>query len=227
MALPISQRQMELVRAFRAFEQAHGRTPSVRELANQLDRAASTVHQMLRALEKKGYLVNGGDAHGWRLHEARIAADADHAAPSGVGGAFSENEGPMAAMRRVPIRGRIAAGAPIEAIDDPREHVLMPRDGVPDDAYALRVVGNSMIDDHILDGDLVVIRPQPRVENGQIAVALLDDGTATLKRVYVEPDAAGGTTRVRLQPANDALDPIYVESVKIQGRAIGVMRNLP
>jgi repressor LexA len=119
---------------------------------------------------------------------------------------------------RVPIAGTIAAGLPIEAIDEGVESRIFPEEMVPEGAFALRVKGESMIDDHILNGDLVIVRPQDEVNDGEIAVALLDDGSATLKRVFREKG------RVRLQPANPTMDPIYAENVRIQGRVVGVWR---
>ena len=97
--------------------------------------------------------------------------------------------------------------------------MVLPSWFAPEGCYALRVKGDSMVGDHILDGDLVVVKPQQRVERGQIAVALLDDGTATLKRVYTERG------RIRLQPANASMRPIYVRRLRIQGKVLGVIRR--
>ena len=119
---------------------------------------------------------------------------------------------------RVPIAGSIAAGAPIEAVEDATESRIFPQEMVPEGAFALRVKGDSMIDDHILDGDLVIVRPQDAVTDGEIAVALLEDGSATLKRVFREKG------RVRLQPANATMEPFYADRVRIQGRVVGVWR---
>lgn len=173
--------------------------PSVRELADRLGLAPTTTHQHLKALERKGYLRSDGSAHGLRL--------TDHES--------DEAEG----MVTVPLRGTIAAGEPIEAIERNDEVLRLSGDFVPKGCYALRVRGESMIDDHILDGDLVVIRPQEQVDVGQIAVALLDDDTATLKRVYPEKG------RIRLQPANVHMKPIYVRRLRIQGRVVAVLRR--
>jgi len=119
---------------------------------------------------------------------------------------------------RVRIAGTIAAGAPIEAIEDSTESRVFPAEMVPTGAFALRVRGDSMIEDHICDGDLVVVKPQEQVRDGEIAVALLEDGSATLKRVFRE------SGRVRLQPANATMQPIYADDVRIQGRVVGVWR---
>lgn len=197
MTLPISRPQKQLLEAWQAFSAAEGRTPSIRELCRTLGRAPSTIHQLLRALEKKGLMHTDGSAHGWRTRDASTPTI------------------------RIPIRGTIAAGAPIEAIESRDDVLELPIVDGDQATFALRVRGNSMIDDHILDGDVVLVRKQSEVADGDIAVALLDDGTATLKRVFREP----AQQRVRLQPANSSLAPIYVPRVSIQGKVVGVMRG--
>jgi repressor LexA len=166
---------------------------------------------MLRALEKKGLMQSDGTAHGWRASETHALHDG----------------GTTANVRRVVVRGTIAAGAPFEAIDSSAapggddDYVVLPAEQVDSETFALRVRGDSMIDDHILDGDVIVVRRQSRVEDGEIAVALLDDGTATLKRIYREP----GKKRIRLQPANSRLGPLFVSKVEVQGRVVGLVRS--
>ncbi len=210
MTLPISRPQQDLLDAWRAFAEKQGRTPSVRELCRALGRAPSTIHQMLRALEKKNLMQSDGTAHGWRA----CAVDE------------SDSLEKVTRAKRVVIRGTIAAGSPIEALDlstapdGDQDSVMLPAESVDSDTFALRVRGDSMIDDHILDGDVIVVRRQSHVDDGEIAVALLDDGTATLKRVYREV----GKKRIRLQPANSRLGPLYVSKVDIQGRVVGVVR---
>jgi repressor LexA len=157
-----------------------------------------------------------------RIVTERLIDDAGEGAePSGEPSAprmVSDAAEVPAGWVRVPIAGSIAAGLPIEAVEDGVESRIFPEEMVPEGAFALRVKGESMIDDHILNGDLVIVRPQDQVNDGEIAVALLDDGSATLKRVFREKG------RVRLQPANPTMDPIYAESVRIQGRVVGVWR---
>jgi len=127
---------------------------------------------------------------------------------------------------RIPVVGRIAAGVPIEAIEDPSDVVELPVGSVPDNCYALRVRGSSMIEDHIDDGDLVVVRQQPSVDNGDIAVAIVSDssenGGATLKRFYLEGDM------VRLQPRNPAMQPMMVpaDQVEVRGKVVKLLRDL-
>jgi repressor LexA len=243
MSHPLSKKQLEVLKALEGFARARGHIPSVRELATRLRKSPTTVFQHLKALERRGYLKGDGSAHGWRLLLTSELPAIEPAAPtlrvlSGSGAAAApvraritraphltdavdseEIEGDVpAGWVRVPIAGTIAAGLPIEAIDEGVESRIFPEEMVPEGAFALRVKGESMIDDHILNGDLVIVRPQDEVNDGEIAVALLDDGSATLKRVFREKG------RVRLQPANPTMDPIYAENVRIQGRVVGVWR---
>jgi len=254
MSHPLSKKQLEVLKALEGFARARGHIPSVRELATRLRKSPTTVFQHLKALERRGYLKGDGSAHGWRLlltselpaiepavptlrvlsgsgaaaapvrariaREPRFADDADDADEGEAieaGESIAAGDVP-AGWVRVPIAGTIAAGLPIEAIDEGVESRIFPEEMVPEGAFALRVKGESMIDDHILNGDLVIVRPQDEVNDGEIAVALLDDGSATLKRVFREKG------RVRLQPANPTMDPIYAENVRIQGRVVGVWR---
>jgi repressor LexA len=232
MSHPLSKKQLEVLKALEGFARARGHIPSVRELAGRLRKSPTTVFQHLKALERRGYLKSDGSAHGWTLlqrSEPRALAVAA-AAGATAGGESGETR----ALRRleslagdeipegwvrVRIAGTIAAGAPIEAVEDASESRVFPSEMVPEGAFALKVRGDSMIEDHICDGDLVIVRPQQEVSDGEIAVALLDDGSATLKRVFRE------SGRVRLQPANATMQPIYAADVRIQGRVVGVWRH--
>jgi repressor LexA len=121
----------------------------------------------------------------------------------------------------LPVLGEIAAGQPIEAYADGAESLDVPRSlEARDDSYVLRVRGKSMIDDLIDDGDYVVVQPQATARDGDIVVALLEDNGVTLKRFYREQD------RIRLQPANAEMEPIYATDVQIQGKVVGVIRKL-
>ncbi len=196
----LSKKQLEVLKALENFSRRKGYIPSVRELATRLRKSPTTVFQHLKALEKKGFIRNDGSAHGWRA-----VAEEDESIPE--------------SLVQVTVAGTIVAGSPIEAVEDHSETYLLPKDMVPEGAFALRVSGNSMMDDHIVDGDIVIVRPQEVVRDGEVAVALLDDGSATLKKVYREDG------RVRLQPANSSMQPIYASSVRIQGRVVGVWRS--
>lgn len=171
--------------------------PSVRDIAKSTKSAISTVHDHLEILARKGWIRKDGSPRGITLVEDVID---------------------RGSVISIPVVGTITAGSPIEALEVPEDPVTLPRAAARPGAFGLRVRGDSMIDDHILDGDLVVIRPQATVANGEVAVALLDDGTATLKRVYREPG------RIRLQPANARMKPLYVKHATIQGKVTAVLR---
>ena len=127
---------------------------------------------------------------------------------------------PEEEQHQLPLVGRIVAGEPIEAIEDIEVLDLQEMFQAPCDRFALRVVGDSMIDEHIRDGDFVICQRRNTAQNGDTVVALLADGEATLKTFYFEHG------RVRLQPANANYKPIYPDSIDIQGVVIGVIRQL-
>jgi repressor LexA len=177
-----------------------GYPPSVREIAEAVGLAStSAVHHHLTKLEKDGRLQKEA------TRSRALTLPGSHAAK----------------VVNAPIVGEIAAGQPIEAYEDRTETMALPAELAPKhDTFVLRVRGKSMIEDHIDNGDYVVIQPQETARDGEIVVAILDDNTATLKRFYKERD------RVRLQPANSEMEPIYARDVKIQGKVIGVIRRL-
>jgi repressor LexA len=121
----------------------------------------------------------------------------------------------------LPILGFIAAGQPIEPYTDPEATAIIPQHMVSGKkrAFVLQVKGESMIEEGILDGDYIVVEEQTEAKNGDIVVAILENGFATLKKFYKE------ATRIRLEPANATMKPIYVNNVTVQGRAVGVIRN--
>jgi repressor LexA len=177
-----------------------GYPPSVREIAEAVGLAStSAVHHHLTKLEKDGRLQKEA------TRSRALSLPGSHAAK----------------LVNAPIIGEIAAGQPIEAYEDRSETMTLPAELAPrHDTFVLRVRGKSMIEDHIDNGDYVVIQPQDTARDGEIVVAILDDNTATLKRFYKERD------RIRLQPANSEMEPIYARDVKIQGKVIGVIRRL-
>ena len=177
-----------------------GYPPSVREIAEAVGLAStSAVHHHLTKLEKDG----------------RLQKEATRSRALTLPGSHG------AKVVNAPIVGEIAAGQPIEAYEDRTETMALPAGLAPKhDTFVLRVRGKSMIEDHIDNGDYVVIQPQDTARDGEIVVAILDDNTATLKRFYKERD------RIRLQPANSEMEPIYARDVKIQGKVIGVIRRL-
>ncbi len=178
-----------------------GYPPTVREIAEAVGLAStSAVHHHLTKLEKEG----------------RLTKDATRSRALTIPGS--------AATRAVaaPIVGEIAAGEPIYALEDKSETLAIPSEMAArgKETFVLRVRGKSMIEDHIDDGDYVVVQQQSTARDGDIIVALLEDNRATLKRFFKEKD------RVRLQPANGSMQPIYTRDIQIQGKVIGVIRRL-
>ena len=211
MSRKLSERQKNILKYIEAYVDERGYPPSIREIGDQVGiSSTSVVDYNLKVLEKEG----------------RIRRDREVSRGLELVGLQRGGRDAQPRVLRIPITGRIAAGEPIEAIEDPDDYLELPMGSVPEDCFALRVRGTSMIEDRIEDGDLVIVRPQRRVENGEIAVAIVDDitanGGATLKRFYQE----GGT--VRLQPRNPDMQPILVpaEQVEIRGKVVKLLRDL-
>jgi repressor LexA len=206
----LSDRQRRILDFVERYTGEHGYPPSIREIGQAAGiSSTSVVDYNLRVLEREGQIRR------------------DREVSRGLG-LIGRKPATRAQLVRVPIKGRIAAGEPIEAIEGHEDYLEFTTGTVPDGCYALQVKGKSMIDDLIDDGDLVVIRPQETADNGDIVVALLmnqaasGEGVATLKRLYRERG------QVRLQPANSAMQPLYVdpEHLRVQGKVISVIRNL-
>jgi len=195
-----------------------GYPPSVREIADAVGLAStSAVHHHLLALERDGLLERGGK-HSRALRllgrpATSRAADAGKVTPFRMP---VERD-----TLSLPVMGEIAAGQPIEAYEEAAETLDVPASmEARPDSYVLRVRGKSMIDALIDDGDFVIVQPQATARDGDIVVALLEDNGVTLKRYFREKD------RIRLQPANAEMEPIYATEVQIQGKVVGVIRRL-
>ncbi len=166
--------------------------------------SVATVHEHIDHLRQKGYIKKiDGTARGLEL----------------VQGMFRNNDN--SAAMELPVLGFIAAGAPLEPYTDPNFYLSVATNMVTPSkpAYILQVKGTSMIEEGILDGDYVVIQHQTDAKNGDIVVALLPNGLATLKRIYFEKE------RIKLAPANSTMAPIFTTHVKIQGKCVGVIRK--
>ena len=183
--------------------QTHGTAPTLRQIADAIGVSSlATVHEHLTALENKGLIKRKyGKSRSIKIVNQDIELD-----PQGI---------------EVPILGFIAAGMPIEPYTDPNATMSVPPTFSSSNkrVYVLRVKGESMIDDSIKDGDYVVIEQSEQAKNGDIVVALLDNGMATLKRFFKE------ATRIRLEPANATMSPIFVKNVRIQGKVVGLIRR--
>ena len=198
-----------------------GYPPSVREIADAVGLAStSAVHHHLIALERDGLLERGThSSRALRLtSRPRSAPRAGRTRTEGHARSACRSSARRLAL---PVMGEIAAGQPIEAYADAAETLEVPRSmEARDDSYVLRVRGKSMIDALIDDGDFVIVQPQATARDGDIVVALLEDNGVTLKRYFREKD------RIRLQPANAEMEPIYATDVQIQGKVVGVIRRL-
>lgn len=205
---PLSDRQRRILEAIRAYTQEHGYPPSVREIGERVGlSSSSTIHAHLKALERRGLISR--DPTKPRALRSR---------PDPLGTAAN---GLHARAVVFPVLGRVAAGVPITAQEDREGELLLSADFLPrlSDGFVLRVKGDSMIEAGILDGDLVIVRPQRTARDGEIVVAMID-GEATVKRFYREGN------RVRLEPENRAMAPIYADDVEIVGRVEAVVRRL-
>jgi len=199
----LTKKQYEVLEYIRDYIIRHHYSPTVRELAAHFSISVSTAHQHIQALVTKGFIEsNSNEARGIELREV------------------NSHEFDIAEVINLPLLGLIAAGEPIEAVANP-ETIAIPANLVINrsNSYVLQVKGVSMIEDGILDGDYVVVERNPSPNNGDTVVALLDNAYATLKKFYRE------VGRIRLQPANKDLQPIYVKDPLIQGIVRAVIRN--
>ena len=201
----LTPKQMRILTLVRDHRLAYGYSPTMQELADELGISKVTVFEHVEALIRKGALVR--DPNKARSLEVSPRCKLPN-----------EESG-----TRLPLVGTIAAGRPIEAVED-REYLDLedmftpPRRRGTGDVFVLRVKGDSMIDEQIRDGDYVVCERKNTARNGQTVVALIDDEEATLKKFYKERG------RIRLQPANDKYEPIIVDDCVIQGIVVGVVR---
>ncbi len=208
MQITLTEKQITVLRFFRDYHREHGIAPTLEEAAQALGVSKITVYEHLNNLQKKG-AIHRDKA---KARAVSITYDPDAGPPQEV---------PLPGL---PVLGSIAAGRPIEAIED-REEVAID-ELVPivnrttgEDNYLLRVRGKSMIEDHIDDGDLVVVERRQTASNGDIVVAILEDEEATLKRFYREGE------RIKLQPANSSMEPIFPDKIQIRGVVRGVIRR--
>ena len=206
--MTLTKRQKEVLDFLVGFLNKHGYSPSFEEIARSLKLTSlATVHKHITTLERKGFIRRG-------YNQSRSIEVTQ--LPKPVRAQVLDRQ-----TMELPLAGRIAAGRPLEAVED-RETLSLGDFARSDKTFVLQVKGDSMIEDHILDGDYVVIEPTQVANPGEIVVALVGGDEATLKRFYREP---GG--RIRLQPANSQMAPIVVPGadVKIQGRVVGVLRK--
>ena len=191
-------RQREIYNFIRSKIRGRGYGPTVREIGIEFEiKSPNGVMCHLKALQKKGLIHREPNMS----RAIQLLDDPTSARPTGL-----------------KLVGRIAAGQPIEAVEQDEELAFTEWED-SDDKFALRVSGDSMIEEHIADGDYVVIQRQEQARDGQIVAVRDDDGEATLKRFFRERN------RVRLEPANQTMKPIYRDRVKILGVLVGVVRK--
>ncbi|GEP78316.1 transcriptional repressor LexA [Staphylococcus carnosus] len=204
----LTKRQSEIYEYIKTVVHTKGYPPSVREIGEAVGLASSsTVHGHLSRLESKGYIRRDPT----KPRAIEIVSDQ-----------LEENV-EMEGTIHVPVIGKVTAGVPITAVENIEEYFPLPEHLTSthnSDIFILNVVGDSMIEAGILDGDKVIVRSQTIAENGDIIVAMTEDDEATVKRFYKEKH------RYRLQPENSTMDPIYLEQVTVLGKVVGLFREL-
>lgn len=201
----LTQKQIEILLYIKSEVQRQGYPPAVRDICKGVSlKSTSTVHSHLEKLEAKGYIRK------------------DPTKPRAIE-ILDKNDGFLLAPKKtvdIPILGRVTAGSPILAVENIEDTFPIPLEIVEGhDVFMLKIQGESMIDAGILDGDLVLVQEQNSAMNGEIVVALLEE-EATVKRFYKEKD------KIRLQPENQFMSPIYPENISILGKVIGLYRKI-
>ncbi len=198
-------RERQVLEFVAQFIQRYGYSPTLREIGDTVGLSSvATVHEHINKLEKKGYIKKiEGTKRGIEVIRDNLRFEMGD---QGID---------------LPVLGYIAAGAPLEPHTDPNLYLQVAPWMISKGktSYILQVKGESMIDEGILDGDYVVVEHQTDARNGDIVVAILSNGLATMKRIFFEP------SRVRLEPANSTMAPIFASEVKIQGKVIGLIRK--
>jgi repressor LexA len=203
--LMLTEKQIRVLRYFRDYRREKGIAPTLDEAAQALGVSKITIHEHLNQLTRKGAI------HRDRAKARAVAILHDPDA---------SEELVSTPIPSIPLVGMIAAGRPIEALEDRQEMSLTELVPTGDRIYLLRVRGKSMIEDHIDDGDLVVVERRETANDGDIVVAILEDEEATLKRFYRERNGS-----IRVQPANSSMEPIFTTRVQLRGVVRGVIRR--
>lgn len=203
MPVTVYKRQKQIFEFLTQYIQKYGYSPTLQEIAESIGVSSlATVHEHLVSMEKKGLIRRyQGAIRGIDILDKKIAD-----ITKGI---------------ELPILGFIAAGQPIEPYNDPNATVIVSPTLISGKkrSFVLKIKGNSLVDEGILDGDFAVIEHQETANNGDIVVAILENGFATLKRFFKE------ATRIRLEPANSQMSPIFAKNVRIQGKVVGIIRK--
>jgi repressor LexA len=206
--MALTKRQKEVLDFLVGFLNKHGYSPSFEEIGRSLKLTSlATVHKHITTLERKGFIRRG-------YNQSRSIEVVQLPRPV-------REQVIQRHVAELPLAGRIAAGRPLEAVEE-LETISLGDFARGGNTFVLQVKGNSMVEDHILDGDYIVVEQTQVANPGEIVVALVGQGEATLKRFYQEGP------RVRLQPANATMAPIYADAanVRVQGRVVGVLRQI-
>ncbi len=212
MTAVLYRKEREILNYIIQFQQQHGYSPTLREMADAVNRrSVSTIHALIRSLVDKGYIQKvEGNSRTLKVLKRENIGILLGGTPRAIGPTIT-----------LPLMGYIAAGKPLEPHTDPEATFGVASDILSGKktSYVLQVKGSSMIDDGILDGDFVVIEKSETAKNGDIVVALVDDNMATLKKFYKEGE------RIILKPANSQMDPIYPKELHIQGVVVSLVRR--
>lgn len=196
-----TRKQLRILEFIQDWREENGVSPTLEEMASRFNVTKITIHEHLNQLERKGAIRRTK----YRARSVEVLVP------------------PPVKRRRlsIPLLGTIRAGQPLETVETDDSLDIDEVFPLGESCFALRVQGNSMVDDHIKDGDYVIVEKRATANNGDTVVALIDNGEATLKRYYKE------SGRVRLQPANGKMKPIYVRNVEIRGVVVGLVRRFP
>ena len=211
-AIQLTPRQLQLLKMIARFQQNRCYSPTLSEMASELNISRSTIFEHLTELRRKGLLSGFQN----KARSLKVSLQGQELL-SELSGQSSKNVAKE--FTGIPLAGSVAAGLPVEAIENVESLSLVSTFGSGDDIFALEVTGDSMIGQDIRQGDYVICRRSRTAENGQLVVAIVDEENATLKRFYKEKN------RARLQPANDNYQPIYSDNCQIEAVVIGLIRK--
>lgn len=213
----LSKRQQSIYDYICAYTKDHGYPPSVREIGAAVGLASpSTVHMHLKSLEEKGYIHRDSK----KPRTIEVVEEAQPGGTDSAEGLAAVVQNVDANVLRLPVVGRVAAGVPILAEQNVEDYMTLPTSVVGDSSsFVLKVRGESMVNAGIFDGDYIVVKQEQSAHNGEIVVALIDD-SATVKTFYREKN------RIRLQPENDTMAPIYADNPVILGKVTALIRSI-
>jgi len=210
--IQLTPRQLQLLRMVVRFQENRSYSPTLAEMASELNISRSTTFEHIAELRKKGLLSGYPN----KARSLKVSSRAHKLLSCLADQSFQAEP---SESRGIPLAGRVAAGLPLEAVENVESLSLNSCFGTADDIFALEIKGDSMINEDIREGDYVICRRSSIADDGQLVVAIVDEENATLKRFYKEND------RARLQPANDDYQPIYSDNCRIEAVVVGLVRR--